>query len=366
MQTTAALFETPGQPFRIVTLDLQPPQPGEVLVEMGAAGVCHSDWHLMTGATKHPVPVVPGHEGAGTVAAVGAGVTRVAVGDTVALNWAPSCGDCFYCRRGRPSLCQTYVEPIWAGTMLDGTTRLSLDGRPVYHFSALACFSERIVVSEVCCVPVPAAVPMEVAALIGCAVTTGVGAVLYTAGVEPGSTVAVIGAGGVGLSTVLGAKLAGATRIIVADIQEAKGDLVMALGATDFVVNGPEATAEIRRLTEGRGADYVFEAVGLPALQEQAFAATRPGGMTVLVGLSPMGSSTNLPGALLTREEKTVTGSYYGTADPGLEFPRLADRYLAGELDLDRLVTKRFPLDRINEAYAEMLGGEIARGVIVF
>jgi Zn-dependent alcohol dehydrogenase len=207
---------------------------------------------------------------------------------------------------------------------------------------------------------------MEVAALIGCAVTTGVGAVLYTAGVEPGSTVAVIGAGGVGLSTVLGAKLAKAARIIVADIQEAKGDLVMALGATDFVVNGPEATAEIRRLTEGRGADYVFEAVGLPALQQQAFAATRPGGMTVLVGLSPMGSSTNLPGALLTREEKTVTGSYYGTADPGLEFPRLAERYLAGELDLDRLVTKRFPLDRINEAYAEMLGGEIARGVIVF
>ena len=366
MKTRAALFVKPGEPFRIETLDLEAPRAGEVLVEMGAAGVCHSDWHLMTGATRHPVPVVPGHEGAGTVAGVGAGVTRVRPGDRVALNWAPSCGECFYCKHGRPSLCRTYVEPIWAGTMLDGTTRFSLDGRPVYHFSALACFAERIVVPEVCCVPMPHEIPMDVAALIGCAVTTGVGAVLNTAQVAAGSSVAVIGVGGVGLSVLLGARLAGAERIIAVDRHEGKGDLALAFGATDFVVNGPEATAEIRRLTDGRGADYVFEAVGLPALQEQALAAARPGGTAVLVGISPMGSATNLPGAILTREEKTVMGSYYGTADPSREFPRLAALYLEGRLDLDRLVTQRYRLDQINLAYADMLAGETARGVVEF
>ncbi|HUF37995.1 MAG TPA: Zn-dependent alcohol dehydrogenase [Anaerolineales bacterium] len=366
MHIKAALFHAPSRPFEIRALQLERPRAGEVLVEMGAAGVCHSDWHLMTGATRHPVPVVPGHEGAGVVSAVGAGVERIKTGDRVALNWAPSCGECFYCSRGRPSLCRTYIEPIWGGTMLDGTTRLSLDGRPVYHFSALACFAERIVVPEVCCVPVPPEVPVEVAALIGCAVTTGVGAVQNTAKVEPGSTVAVIGAGGVGLSVVLGARLAGADRIIAVDIHESKGDLALELGATDFVVNGPEATGEIRRLTGGRGADYVFEAVGLPALQEQALEAARPGGTIVLVGISPMGSATNLPGAVLTREEKTVMGSYYGTADPAHEFPRLAALYLNSRLDLDRLVTKRYRLEQINEAYADMVAGEGARGVVVF
>jgi S-(hydroxymethyl)glutathione dehydrogenase/alcohol dehydrogenase len=250
--------------------------------------------------------------------------------------------------------------------MLDGTTRFTLNGRPVYHFSALACFAEWIVVPEVCCVPVPREVPMEVAALIGCAVTTGVGAVLNTAAVEPGSSVAVIGTGGVGLSIILGAVLAGAERIIAVDLHEGKGDLAMGFGATHFVINGAEATGEIRRLTDGRGADYVFEAVGLPALQEQALAATRPGGTVVLAGISPMGSATNLPGAILTREEKTVMGSYYGTADPRHEFPRLAALYLDSKLDLDRLITKRYPLDQINAAYADMLGGATARGVVVF
>jgi S-(hydroxymethyl)glutathione dehydrogenase/alcohol dehydrogenase len=190
--------------------------------------------------------------------------------------------------------------------------------------------------------------------------------VLNTAAVEPGASVAVIGSGGVGLSVILGARLAGAERIIAVDVQEGKGDLAMALGATDFVVNGPEATGEIRRLTEGRGADYVFEVVGLPALQEQALAAARPGGTAVLVGISPMGSATNLPGAVLTREEKTVMGSYYGTADPARDFPKLAALYLERKLDLDRLVTKRYGLERINEAYADMLTTDTARGVIVF
>jgi len=366
MKVQAAVLYGPHTDFVLETLDLEEPKANEVLVKVAAAGVCHSDWHLVTGATKHPWPVVPGHEGSGVVVSVGEGVTQVKPGDHVALNWAPSCGHCFYCLRDKPSLCQTYVGPIWAGTMMDGTTRFQKDGRPYYQFSALGCFADHIVVPDVCCVPLDNAVPLEVAALIGCAVTTGVGAVLNTASVAPGNSVVVIGAGGVGLSIIMGAKLAGASQIIAVDAHEAKGDLALSFGATDFVLNRPETNDAIRGMTGGRGADYVFEAVGIPALQEQALDATRPGGTTVLVGVSPMGSGTNLPGAILTRQEKTVTGSYYGSANTARDFPRFADLYSRGRLDLDRLITKSYPLEQINEAYADMLKGETARGVIVF
>lgn len=366
MKVKAAVFYEPGVPFAVETLELAPPGAGEVLVRVAAAGVCHSDWHLMTGATRHATPVVPGHEGAGVVVAVGPGVARVAVGDHVALSWAPSCGACFYCLHDRPSLCETYIEPLWAGTMFDGTTRLSQNGRPVYHFSALACFAEYTVVPEVCCVPLAADIPLTVAALIGCAVTTGVGAALNTAHIRPGSSVAVFGAGGVGLSIIMGAKLAGAGRIIAVDIYEAKGDIAQSFGATDILMAGPDTVRAIRNLTEGRGADTVFEAIGLPAVQETCLEAARPGGLVVLAGIAPMGSATNLPGALLTRQEKTVTGCYYGSANPARDFPLYADLYRRGLLDLDRLISRTYPLEAINTAYADMLSGEIARGLLVF
>jgi len=366
MKINAAVFYQVGQPFQIEMLDLETPRTGEVLVKVAAAGVCHSDWHLMTGATQHATPVVPGHEGAGVVEAVGAGVTRVKPGDHVSLNWAPNCGACFYCLNDRPSLCSAYIGPLWAGTMMDGTTRLSKEGQPVYHFSALACFADYTVVPQECCVPLSKEVPLTIAALIGCAVTTGVGAVLNTTRVRPGSSVAVFGAGGVGLNIIMGAKLAGASRIIAVDRSEAKGDLALEFGATDFVMAGPTVTESIRKLTEGRGADYVFEAIGLPAVQEQSLEAVRPGGTLTLVGVAPMGSGTNLPGAILTRQEKTVTGSYYGTANTARDFPLYADLYLKGKLDLERLISKTYALEQINEAYADMLSGEIARGVIVF
>ncbi len=366
MKVKAAVFYEPGVPFAIETLDLAAPGPDEVLVRVAAAGVCHSDWHLMTGATRHATPVVPGHEGAGVVVGVGPGVGRVRVGDHVALSWAPSCGACFYCLHDRPSLCQTYVGPLWAGTMMDGTTRLSHDGRPVYHFSALACFADHTVVPEECCVVLDKGIPPTVAALIGCAVTTGVGAVLNTAHLRPGSSVAVFGAGGVGLSIIMGAKLAGASRIIAIDAHEAKGDIALAFGATDFLMAGPDTVAAIQALTEGRGADTVFEAIGLPAVQETCLAAVRPGGLVVLAGISPMGSVTNLPGAIITRQEKTVTGTYYGSANPARDFPLYAELYRRGQLDLDRLISRTYALEQINDAYADMLGGEIARGLIVF
>ena len=366
MKVKAAVFYEEGVPFQVEELDLAEPRQGEVLVKIAAAGVCHSDWHLMTGATKHPLPVVPGHEGAGVVQSVGQGVTTIKPGDHVALNWAPNCGHCFYCLRDRPSLCATYVGSIWAGTMMDGTTRLSKDGRPVYHFSALACFAEYVVVPQECCVPLDKQVPLEIAALIGCAVTTGVGAVLNTAVVQPGSSVVVFGAGGVGLNIIMGAKLAGASRIIAVDNNEAKGDLAQSFGATDIIITRPDTNESIRNLTEGRGADYVFEAVGLPALQEQCLDAVRPGGTVVYVGMSPMGSNTNLSGAIIARQEKTVTGSYYGSANTARDFPLYADLYMRGQLDLDRLISETYSLDQINEAYAHMLNGDTARGIIIF
>ncbi len=366
MKIKAAVLYEPHTPFKIETLDLDPPRAGEVLVKIAATGVCHSDWHLVTGATQHALPVVAGHEGAGVVQAAGPGVTRVKPGDHVALNWAPNCGSCFYCLNDHPSLCASFVGPLWAGTMMDGTPRLSQDGRPVYHFSALACFADHTVVPQECCVPMRAEVPLTVAALIGCAVTTGVGAVLNTAKVKPGSSVAVFGAGGVGLSVIMGAKLAGAKTIIAVDKAEGKLDMAQEFGATDAVMAGPEATDAIRQLTEGRGADYVFEAIGIPAVQEQCLYAARPGGTIVLAGISPMGSSTNLPGAIITRQEKTVMGTYYGSANTARDFPLYADLYLKGRLDLERLVSKQYPLEQINEAYVDMLRGEVARGVIVF
>src|SRR5688572_17952557 len=200
MKVMAALLTTPNEPFRIEQLDLEEPRAGEVLVGVRAVGVCHSDWHLVTGATKHPMPLVPGHEGAGVVEAVGPGVSDVAVGDHVVLNWAPSCGACFYCLRGRSNLCETYTAPIWAGTMLDGTTRLSWNGRPVYSFCGLAAFAERTVVPRQSCVVIRKDVAFDVAALVGCGVATGVGAAVYTAGVRAGESVLVLGCGGVGLN----------------------------------------------------------------------------------------------------------------------------------------------------------------------
>lgn len=366
MRIKAAVFYQPHVPFSVEDLDLAEPGPGEVLVQIKAAGVCHSDWHLMTGATKYPVPLVPGHEGAGIVTTVGPGVTRVDVGDHVSLNWAASCGRCFYCVRDQPCLCPAYATPNWAGTMLDGTTRLSKNAQPVHHFKMTACFAQYSVVPEPCCIRVPTALPFALAALVGCAVTTGVGAVLNKAKVQRGDSVVVWGAGGIGLSVLLAARLAGASPLIAIDTNLDKLALAASCGATDGLLVDSNVIDGVRQRTEGRGADFVFEAVGIPAVQEQCLAAVRPGGSLILAGISPMGSLTNFPAALLTREEKTVTGTYYGSSNPQRDFPLFSEMYLQGKLDLDRLVSRTYPLEEINEAYQEMLSGKIARGLILF
>ncbi|MHB8635219.1 MAG: alcohol dehydrogenase catalytic domain-containing protein [Fimbriimonadaceae bacterium] len=365
MVVRAALLRAPRSPVAIAEVNLEDPKRGEVRVRIRAAGICHSDWHVVTGDTRHPMPVVLGHEGAGIVDAVGPTVSRVKVGDHVALNWAPACGTCFYCDKGRPNLCATYVGPIWAGTMLDGTTRLREHGEPVYHYCGLACFAEYCVVPDVSCVPMPADIPFPIAAVIGCAVATGVGSVLNTAKVGAGSSVAVFGAGGVGLSTVIGAKLAGADTIIAVDPLAARRHAALEFGATHALEPTEHVANVVRSLTHGRGADFTFEAAGIPQVQEICLDATRPGGSVVLSGLAPMGSATNFPGAIVVREEKSVLGSYYGSSNPSVDFVQYAALYAKGALPLDRLVSRFYRLDEINEGFADMLSGATRRGVIV-
>lgn len=367
MSIRAAVLEGARQPFRIENLILDAPRAGEVRVRLAACGVCHSDWHVATGDTRQPFPVVCGHEGAGVIDAVGEGVTALKPGDHVILNWAPACDECFYCQHGQPNQCATFTDPLWEGTMLDGTTRLHrADGSPVYAYCGLAAFAEYTVVPHQACIPVRPDVSLVTASLVGCAVATGVGAAWYTADLQPGLSVVVIGCGGVGLNTIQGAAARGAAPIIAVDLNPAKLALAQRFGATHGVLSGGDALAQIRALTGGRGADVAFEAVGTSALQEMAFAAARPGGMVILEGLSPMGTATNLPGAVITRQEKTIKGSYYGSVDARRDFPLFIEEAAAGRLKLDALVSRTWKLEEINDAYAEMLTGEVARGVIVF
>lgn len=366
MKINAAVLFSANRRFEIETLDLEPPRSGEVLVKIAACGVCHSDWHVATGDTIQPMPCVTGHEGAGVVVEVGPDVANLRPGQHVALSWAPDCGECFYCLRGQPNLCTTYTDPLWKGVMLDGTPRLNLRGNPVYAYCGLAAFAEYTVVPAPACIPLPESTPLKAAALIGCAVATGVGAALYTAAVRPGESVVVYGAGGIGLNILQGAALCGAYPIIAVDTNLTKAETAAVFGATHFLPADANTIGAVRELTGGFGADHVFESVGYTSVQEASLSAVRPGGVLTLVGLSPMGTGTNLPGALIVRQEKTIKGSYYGSVSPRRDFPKFVDLYAAGRLKLDELISHEYRLDQINEAYAAMLTGGAARGVIVF
>jgi S-(hydroxymethyl)glutathione dehydrogenase / alcohol dehydrogenase len=361
----AAVLRGVGEPLSVEEVELAAPGDGEVLVRIEASGVCHSDWNVIAGVTPNPLPVVLGHEGAGVVEEVGAGVATVAPGDHVVLSWLPGCGRCALCREGRPNLCETSFPAMLEGTLPDGTTRLSQNGGALYHYSFLSTFAERCVVPEVSCVKIRADASLDVAALVGCAVMTGVGAAINRAKVEPGSSVVVFGAGGVGLSAVLGSKLGGARTIVAVDPVPLKRDLALELGATHAVDPAEEDAVEaVRGITDSRGADYAFEAAGIPALVTQAYDAVRRGGTVVSIGIAPEGAEIALPAPRLPREEKIVTGSFYGSCRPHTDMPRVLDLYMDGRLDLDRLVSRTYGLDEINDAFAAMNAGEVARAVI--
>lgn len=366
MKIRAAVLPGPNEPFRIEELTLDDPRRGELLVRIRAVGLCHSDWNLVTGATSHPMPVVPGHEGSGVVDAIGPDVHDIRIGDHVILNWAPACGRCFYCHRDRPNLCGTYTGPIWNGTMLDGTTRLRrTSGQDVYAFCGLGVFATHAVAPRAGCVVIRKDVPFDVAALVGCAVATGVGAAMFTAGVKPGESVLVLGCGGVGLNIIQGARLCGASPILAVDTQPVKIWIAKHFGVQSVVMATDDIVAITKHHTHGRGADHVFDATGAPSVQERALDCVRPGGTLTLAGLAPMGTTTNFPSAVITRQEKTIKGSYYGSVNAPRDFPMLLELYRSRQLNLDDLITLRYALEQVNDAFAEMNQGKIARTVVV-
>ncbi len=363
----AAVLREVNEPLVLDDVELDAPGPGEVEVTLAAAGVCHSDWNVVTGATSNPLPAVLGHEGAGVVTAVGAGVETVAEGDHVILSWLPACGRCFYCTQGRHVLCDVAMADMFRGTLPGGALRLSRNGDPLYHYSYLSAFAERCVVPEGCCVGVRADAPLAVAALVGCAVMTGYGAAVLRARVQPGNVVVVFGAGGVGLSAVMGAKMAGAEAVVAVDPVQFKRETALELGATHAVDPGTDDLSHVvGDLTDGRGADIALDTAGAPGIVAQAYATARRGGTVVAVGLPPEGLTADLPASDLPRQEKVVTGSFYGSCDPPVDMPTVIDLFMDGRLPLDRLVTRTYPLEEINEAFAAMNAGEVARAVIVF
>jgi len=336
----AAVLERTGGPLTVTELALAEPGPGEVLVRLHASGVCHSDQNAIDGTAETRCPAVLGHEGAGVVEAVGPGVTRVALGDHVALSWAPSCGHCDECLRDLPQLCSTAWPAMGEGGLLDGTTRLSRDGEPVYHYSFISSFAEATVLPERSCVRIPRDVPFEVAGLVGCAVTTGVGAVWRTAGVRPGDRVAVVGCGGVGLSAVLAAAAVGAGTILAVDVSEQKLADAAGFGATGGVLwaGSPEATADAVREASDGGVDYAIEATGRTDAMLTAFLSTRARGAAVLIGIPREDAVLSLPALSIPRMERRLLGSLYGSSRPERDFVQILDLYRRGVLPLDRLI----------------------------
>ena len=366
MRMKAAVLEAFGRPLVVDEVELAVPRRGEVLVRLAASGLCHTDLHAMTGDRPRPLPAVLGHEGAGVVEVVGEGVSGVKVGDHVVCSWAPNCGHCFYCDEGQPILCEELNAASPAGVLFDGTTRLGRDGRPIYHFTMVSSHAEYCVVPEAAAVPIPEEMPLDRACLIGCGVLTGVGAVIRNAQVRPGSSVVVFGCGGVGLNVVQGARLAGAGTIVAVDLKPKKLEWARTFGATHTVdASTTDPVEAARELTDGRGADYAFEAVGHPGSIRGALAAVRKGGRLVILGMAPAGTDLTVPFDLLLGE-KVITRSSYGGGLPRVDFPRLAKLYLDGKLMLDELITMRLPLEDINEGFRRMEAGDVARAVVVF
>jgi len=374
MRTRAAVLREMGapapyaesQPLQIVELELDPPGAGEVLIKVGAAGLCHSDLSVINGSRPRVMPMALGHEAAGEVVEVGPGVESLAVGDHAVLAFVPACGACGPCRSGRAALCEPGAAANAKGTLLSGEIRLHDDsGQPIYHHLGVSAFSDHIVVSERSAVKVSPQLPWETAALFGCAVLTGVGAAIRSAGVRPGDSVAVFGLGGVGLAALMGAVLAGAGTVIGSDPIAEKLELARSLGATGTVAAGPDAVEQVREMTGG-GADIVIETVGSAGVLAEAYAATGRGGTTVTVGLPDPAQQLQIPAVSLVAEERTLKGSYLGSCVPALDIPRFIELFQGGRLPVDSLLTGTLALEDVNEAFDRLASGEAARQAILF
>ena len=374
MKTKAAVLRRMGvdppyaetKPLSIETVELDPPGRDEVLVRIGAAGLCHSDLSVINCDRPRPLPMALGHEAAGVVEEVGEGVQDLARGDRVVMVFMPSCGHCLPCAEGRPALCEPGAAANGAGTLLSGARRLRCDGAEVNHHLGCSAFAEYAVVSRRSVVKIDPELPLEEAALFGCAVLTGVGAVVNTARVQAGASVAVIGLGGVGLASLLGAAAAGARRIVAVDLSDEKLGLARQLGATDTVnARDPDAADQVRGTTGG-GVEFAFEMAGSIRALELAYRITRRGGTTVTAGLPPPTAALPLPVVNLVGEERTVKGSYIGTCVPTRDIPRYVELYRRGRLPVDRLMSGRLALEEINAGFDRLHEGKAVRQVIGF
>jgi S-(hydroxymethyl)glutathione dehydrogenase/alcohol dehydrogenase len=362
IKTRAALFHGPGMPLTIEPIDLDPPGPHQVLIRMRAVGICGTDLHQIRGEWTRPTPMVLGHEGAGTVEAVGADVASVIPGDEIVLSWAASCGHCGDCDRGRPAACQQLHAALAAGTLVDGTTGMSQENRTVYRGTATGALSELLVVDEKVVIPTGGRLALEQAALLGCAAMTGAGAVLFGADRGGGDSLLVIGLGGVGQFCAQGARIAGYSTIIGVDPAPERRALAQRVGATH--VASPEQLEFLVRDVAANGVDVAFDAVGAPATTATALRSVRNGGRAVVVGLAAAGNRLDLDPAEFVRREKQLTGSMYGSYDPRRGIRTLIGHVEAGRLDLESILGGSYPLDAVEEAISDSLSGMPGRAIV--
>jgi S-(hydroxymethyl)glutathione dehydrogenase / alcohol dehydrogenase len=362
----AAILRDATHPVEVVDVELLPPRPGEVEVAIAGAGVCHSDLHVVRAEWDRQLPVVLGHEGSGVVTQLGDGVDTLEVGDHVVLSWVPHCGTCRFCLAGRYAQCIKSSEIVGAkGTLFDGTTRLRLDGQVCHHYLGVSSFAEKAVVPATGAVRIRKDAPLDLVSLVGCAVATGVGAVRNTASVPVGATVAVIGCGGVGLSCIQGARLAGASRIIAVDLNPNKLPLAKRLGATDVVdASQTDPLATLKDLVPD-GLDFAFDAIGVIKTTEQAIEAIGRGGAAVIVGLPPNGERASFDPLILAEADQRILGSNYGSSVPHRDIPMLVDLVMSGELDLESMVSAHRPLDEAREALDDLGRGTALRQILV-
>ena len=356
----AAIFTGPEQPLSVEEVTPQPPGPDDVVVRVGASGVCHSDLSIIHGYLPMPPPCILGHEGTGIVESVGANVSRVRPGDHVVASFVPACGTCWFCEHDKSNLCEG------SGAVMFTPRATRSDGTIAPGFTGLGTFADQMTVNEMSVVKVDTDLPDEQLALIGCGVTTGVGAALNTAKVEPGSTVAVIGCGGVGQAVIQGARIAGASRIFAIDPVELKRKSAEQLGATDLIDPAKgNPISQVQDLTGGRGTDYAFEVIGLPDTISQAYNTARRGGTVVVVGMPRMDAMVTFPAFPLFYDEKRLLGCVYGSSQVRRDFPRFISLVETGRLDLGAMVSRRIKLDEVNDAFRAMEAGEVIRSVIV-
>jgi alcohol dehydrogenase len=374
MQARAAILHSMGlerpyatsQPLALTEVELDPPGPGEVLLSMRAAGLCHSDLSVIDGNRPRRMPMVLGHEGAGVVEEIGPGVVDLAPGDHVVTTFVPACGTCVACDGGRPALCEPALAANLAGTLLSGATRLHAKGAAVHHHLGVSAFATAATVARNSVVRIDRSLPFEHAAVFGCAVITGVGAVVNTAALPPGKTVAIVGLGGVGLAALLGARLRGAPVIVALDLSPGRLALARELGATHVIdAAAPDCIERVREATRG-GADYAFEMAGAIPAMELAYAVTRRGGTTVTAGLPHAQARFAVNHSSLVLDERTIKGSYLGGCVPSRDIPQYIEWYQDGRLPVDRLLGGRLPLDDINAGFDRLASGEAGRQVVVF